>query len=114
MLPLNDTEPNRYSFFPIMTVLLIVINCFVFYLEIFFIGDDFWPFMMKYALTPTLILNAQGGGALSNLTAMFLHGGFLHLVGNMLAFWVLRRPVETLFPSSTLFRSRGSAASPSI
>ncbi len=93
MLPLNDTEPNRYSFFPIMTVLLIVVNCFIFYLEIFVVGD-FWPFLMKYAATPKLILSAQGAGALSNITAMFLHGGLSHLLGNMLALWVFGRRVE--------------------
>jgi membrane associated rhomboid family serine protease len=94
MIPLNDTEPNRYSFFPVMTVLLIVVNCFIFYLEIFIFSEDFWPFLMKYATTPRLILNAQGAGALSNVTAMFLHGGLSHLLGNMLALWVFGRRVE--------------------
>lgn len=93
MLPLNDTEPNRYSFFPIMTVLLIVVNCFIFYLEIFVV-NDFWTFLMKFATTPKLILNAEGAGALSNVTAMFLHGGLSHLLGNMLALWVFGRRVE--------------------
>jgi membrane associated rhomboid family serine protease len=94
MLPLNDTEPNRYSYFPIVTMLLIIVNCFVFSLELVFVGDNDWSFFIKYGLTPTLILGARGGGALSNLTAMFLHGGLLHLVGNMLALWVFGRRVE--------------------
>jgi membrane associated rhomboid family serine protease len=94
MIPLNDTEQNRYSFFPIMTVLLIIVNCLVFYIEIFVIGDNYWPFFMKYAVTPRVILNAQGAGALSNVTAMFLHGGLFHLLGNMLALWVFGRRVE--------------------
>src|SRR6266508_3895474 len=94
MLPLNDTEPNRYSFFPIMTVILIVVNCFIYYIEVFVVGDDYWPFFMKYAATPYLILTAQGGGALSNVTAMFLHGSLFHLLGNMLPLWVFGRRVE--------------------
>ena len=94
MLPLNDTEPNRYSYFPIMTVLLIIVNCFIFLLEIMLIQGDSWAFFMKYALTPTLVLSVQGAGALSNVTAMFLHGGLDHLLGNMLALWVFGRRVE--------------------
>ena len=94
MLPLNDTEPNRYSFFPIMTVTLIVINCAIFYVQIVVVGENYWPFFMKYAATPYLILNVRGGGALSNVTAMFLHGNLIHLLGNMLALWVFGRRVE--------------------
>ena len=94
MLPLNDTEQNRYSFFPIMTVILIVMNCFVFYIQWFVIREEYWPFFMKYAATPRLIMNAQGAGALSSITAMFLHGDPFHLIGNMLALWVFGRRVE--------------------
>ncbi|MGE5775888.1 MAG: rhomboid family intramembrane serine protease, partial [Chloroflexota bacterium] len=56
--------------------------------------NDYWPFLMKYATTPRLILSAQGGGVISNITAMFLHGGLLHLVGNMFPLWVFGRRVE--------------------
>lgn len=94
MIPLNDTEPNRYSFFPIITVILIMVNCLAYYLEVFVVGQEFWPFFMKYAATPRLIVNAQGAGALSNITALFLHGGLFHLLGNMLALWVFGRRVE--------------------
>jgi membrane associated rhomboid family serine protease len=59
-----------------------------------FLHGDYWPFFMKYATTPRLIMSAPGGGALSNVTAMFLHGGLIHLVGNMLPLWVFGRRVE--------------------
>jgi len=80
-----------------MTIILIVVNCLVFLFELFSMSQSisgFWAILMKYAVTPTLILSVQGGGAVSNVTAMFMHGGFLHLFGNMLALWVFGRRVE--------------------
>ncbi len=94
MLPLNDTEPNRYSFFPIMTVLLILVNIVMFGIEIFAAPGDGWDFFMKYALTPVLVMNVQGAGMLSDITAMFLHADPIHLLGNMLPLWVFGRRVE--------------------
>lgn len=93
MLPLNDTEKNRYSFFPIITVLLILVNCVVFYVEPYIV-DSYWNFYMKFGATPILIRDVVGGGTISNITAMFLHGDFFHLLGNMLPLWVFGRRVE--------------------
>jgi len=93
MLPLNDTEPNRYSFFPIVTVLLIVVNCFIYYVEPFIV-DNYWEFLMRFGTTPALILETRGGGAISNITTMFLHADLFHLLGNMLPLWVFGRRVE--------------------
>jgi membrane associated rhomboid family serine protease len=76
-----------------MTVLLIIINCFVFYIE-YFIVSDFWALLMKYGTTPRLVLSVQGGGALSNITTMFLHADLSHLIFNMLPLWVFGRRVE--------------------
>jgi membrane associated rhomboid family serine protease len=94
MFPLNDTEPNRYSRFPLVTILLIVINSFIFFGERFIVGDSYWVFLMKYATTPCLVLTAQDGGALSTITTMFLHIDLFHLVFNMLPLWVFGRRVE--------------------
>lgn len=94
MFPLNDTEPNRYSRFPVMTVTIIAVNCFIFFIERFIVGNSYWVFLMKYATTPCLVLSAEDGGVLSNVTSMFLHGSFFHLFGNMLALWVFGRRVE--------------------
>lgn len=94
MIPFNDTEPNRYSFFPFATVLLIVANCYIYFFEPLIVKDNYWTFYMKYGTTPLLILNTQGAGALSSITSLFLHGSLSHLLGNMLALWVFGRRVE--------------------
>jgi membrane associated rhomboid family serine protease len=94
MLPLKDPEPNHYSAFPFMTIVLILLNGLVFMVEI--ILEPVLPARLHYLLgsVPLLVLNQQGGGALASLTSMFLHGGILHLLGNMLFLWVFGRRVE--------------------
>jgi membrane associated rhomboid family serine protease len=95
MLPLNDTQPNRYIFFPFMTVLLIVINTIVLLAEPDFSSvNEYWGFISRYGFTPSLVWARQGGGMLSSLTGMFLHGGLYHLASNMLFLWVFGRRVE--------------------
>jgi membrane associated rhomboid family serine protease len=95
MFPLNDTEPNRYSLMPIMTILLIVVNTGVLLAEPWTVAhQDYWAYYMKYASTPRLILEMKGTGFLSSITSMFLHGSISHLFGNMLALWVFGRRVE--------------------
>jgi len=99
MIPLNDTEPNRYSWFPFMTVFLIAINTFIEMAKPLYMpaGTDFgshWQFMMRFYFTPQLILATEGPGILSSFSAMFMHGGFFHLLGNMGALWVFGRRVE--------------------
>ena len=99
MIPLNDTEPNRYSWFPFMTIFLITVNTFIEVAKPLYLTDDmgmmqYWDFMMHYYFTPQLILSAEGPGILSSFTAMFMHGNFIHLVGNMGALWVFGRRLE--------------------
>lgn len=94
MLPLNDTESNRYGSFPVMTVLLIAACIAVLLLQTTVEDVDFWGFLMRYGLTPALVLNLQGGGMISNITSLFMHGGLTHLLGNMLSLWVFGRRVE--------------------
>jgi len=94
MLPINDTEPNRYSFFPFMTFLLIAVNIGIHLIVTFTPQQNFWKFLMYYGFTPTLIAGAVGPGVISNFTSIFLHSGWTHLLGNMLPLWVFGRRVE--------------------
>jgi membrane associated rhomboid family serine protease len=99
MLPLNDTEPNRYSWFPFMTICLIAINSFIEIAKPLYFSEkmtdwQFWQFMMHFYFTPKLILAAEGPGIVSSLTSMFMHGNIIHLLGNMGALWVFGRRLE--------------------
>jgi membrane associated rhomboid family serine protease len=99
MIPLNDTEPNRYSWFPFMTIFLIAINTFIEIAKPLYLPANMslwqsWEFMMHFYFTPKLILAAEGPGIISSITSMFMHGGLIHLLGNMAALWVFGRRVE--------------------
>ena len=99
MFPLNDTEPNRYSWFPFMTISLIAVNTFIEIAKPLYLPENiglwqYWEFMMRFYFTPKLILAAEGPGILSGFTSMFMHANFGHLLGNMWALWVFGRRVE--------------------
>ena len=97
MIPLNDTEPNRYTSFPFMTAVIICLNILILGVEDILVETDMARFMeviQLYGTVPSLTLSRQGGGALSAVTHMFLHGGIFHLFGNMLGLWVFGRRVE--------------------
>jgi len=99
MFPINDTEPNRYSWFPFMTITLIAVNTFIEVAKPLYLPADitlwqYWEFMMRFYFTPKLILAAEGPGIVSGITSMFMHGNFFHLLSNMGALWVFGRRVE--------------------
>lgn len=98
MLPLNDTEPSRYTSLPFMVLSIIAINILVMAYEfgIAYDGGEqaYLAHLYSFATIPTLILHREGGGALTAITHMFMHGGLLHLGGNMLFLWVYGRRVE--------------------
>ena len=98
MIPLNDTEPNRYIRLPFMLLSLIGLNVLVMGWEIWTAatGDAnaLLRLFYRFGNIPHLLLTRQGGGALTLITSLFLHGGMFHLGGNMLALWVFGRRIE--------------------
>lgn len=94
MLPINDTEPNRYSQFPYMTLTLILVNTLILLWELTLPRDVLRSVFVVFGLTPSLIWAREGAGVISAITCMFLHGGISHLLGNMLFLWVFGRRVE--------------------
>ena len=94
MLPINDTEPNRYGSFPVMTLTLIAINTLVLILEYSLPVPLLRGVIYVFGSTPSLLWAREGAGMISTITSMFLHGGLFHLLGNMLFLWVFGRRVE--------------------
>src|SRR5713101_5296956 len=87
MIPLGDAS-RRPVRFPIATVTLIVINAIAFFLEL--AGGD--AFINRWALVPADIV--AGHNLLTIFTAMFMHAGWEHILGNMLFFWVFAPEIE--------------------
>jgi membrane associated rhomboid family serine protease len=92
MIPLRDTVPSRS--FPFVNWLLIVLNVVVF-LVILSLRSDAEGFVAALGLVPKrLLTDPQPWELVTPFTAMFLHGGWAHLLGNMLALYVFGDNVE--------------------
>jgi len=98
MIPLRDE--NRSASPPVVTMVLIALNCAGFLYELL-LGPDLRRFMFQWGMVPLrLTLALQEGGeplvqaAQPLATSMFLHGSWLHLIGNMWYLWIFGDNVE--------------------
>jgi membrane associated rhomboid family serine protease len=92
MFPLGDDNSMRRTT-PYVTFTLIAINFVVFLLELQN-GDEF---IRQWAFIPARFSTDPIGTIPTVLTAMFMHGGWLHLGGNMLYLWIFGDNVEDRF-----------------
>jgi len=92
LLPIRDIHANARRIRPVVNILLIAVNVLVFFFELS-LGPRLEGFLMSAAYIP-----ARGGGVAigvtSALVSMFLHGGWGHLLGNMLFLWIFGDNVE--------------------
>lgn len=94
MIPINDTEPNRYSAVPFVTIALIALNTLILIWELTLSDFEFYALVRVFGATSSLIWAQKGAGMISVITSIFLHGGIFHLVSNMAFLWVFGRRVE--------------------
>ncbi len=94
MIPLRDINPTRR--FPLMTVLLIAANVLVFIYELILPSEEaLRGFLYTMGAIPYEVLHNFGLRAIVTLlTSIFLHGGFVHIIGNMLFLWIFGNNVE--------------------
>ena len=86
-IPLSDASrrPTRVA---IVTILIIVVNCFVFVREL--IGGE--AFVTAWSLIPAEIIS--GHRWITILTAMFMHASWSHIIGNMIFLWAFAPEIE--------------------
>jgi membrane associated rhomboid family serine protease len=105
VIPLRDDIPSRTL--PVVNVGLIALNVFCFVMELG-LGSGLERFLYRSAVVPALYAGRDGvlgpgeavlstfdpdlGGRV--LVSMFLHGGWLHIIGNMLYLWIFGDNVE--------------------
>ena len=89
MFPLGDDNSQRRSV-PVVTFVLIALNVLVFLVEL----NGGQAFIQQWAFVPRKFSADPGGQAHTIFTAMFMHGGWLHLFGNMLYLWIFGDNVE--------------------
>ncbi|MHB0938826.1 MAG: rhomboid family intramembrane serine protease [Armatimonadota bacterium] len=104
MLPFRDVNPTRN--FPLVTISLIVINTLVFLYMIVLQWEGgpraLAQFVNQAAILPSRFDNESfdvilaSGSWLTIFTSMFLHGGPVHLLGNMLYLWIFGNNVEDI------------------
>ena len=89
MFPVGDDNSQRRSF-PYVTTTLIALNVLVFLLEL----SQGEQFIVDWAFIPARFSQEPGADAVTLFSAMFMHGGWMHLIGNMLFLWVFGDNVE--------------------
>jgi membrane associated rhomboid family serine protease len=88
MIPLRSSEPHYTR--ATVTLTIIALNVLVFLYELSMSRYALNGFIMRNGIVPDHFTYT------SILTSMFIHGGFLHIAGNMWFLWVFGRGVEDL------------------
>lgn len=100
-IPLKDLNPRRT--YPVVNTLLILTNVIVFLYQSTLTQHQSDAFVMANATIPSHIRGALNGHGsfeaafLPIFTSMFLHGGLMHIAGNMLFLWIFGDNVEDYF-----------------
>ncbi len=98
MIPYKDDLVTSTP--PYVTAAIIALNCLVFIYELFFTGGPggLDKFALRYGAIPASLLSMQSiqpvNPIVTVFTSMFIHGGFLHIAGNMLYLWIFGNNIE--------------------
>ena len=98
MIPLRDTIPSLR--FPIITIFLIIINSLIFLFEVS-LGPNLNQFIINFGMIPKRYFYLTQHNWFNFIdrfypffTSIFLHGGWMHVIGNMWFLWIFGDNVE--------------------
>ncbi|MEO8036351.1 MAG: rhomboid family intramembrane serine protease [Acidobacteriota bacterium] len=100
MIPLRHTSPRQTT--PFANRGLVALNVAVFVVQ-YLLGNDAESLIRTFGFVPVRLLHPAGFGyapwevAITLFSSLFLHGGFVHLFGNMIYLWVFGDAVEDAF-----------------
>jgi membrane associated rhomboid family serine protease len=105
MLPLNDDNPIHST--PVATVTFIIACCMVFLYQGSLLSSRGEIFIYQYGAIPAVLFGQAAlppevmaiPAAATVLTSMFLHGSWMHLIGNMLYLWIFGNNIEDVMGS---------------
>jgi len=86
MIPLRDVIPSRTT--PVVTVAIIAVNALAFWFELALPGVERQAFLRAWGIVPADLQ------VTTVVSSMFLHGGWLHFLGNMWYLWIFGDNVE--------------------
>ncbi len=92
IIPIRDDNPTQTISWVTMGLIIANILAFVYELSL---GAGLDTFIREYAMTPYLVVQFSSiSTCLTLLTSMFLHGGWIHIIGNMLYLWIFGNNIE--------------------
>jgi len=100
VIPIRDTIPSRTA--PVVTWALIAVNTAVFLFELTLSPEELKGLFYLFGIVPARYSHPEWAAAVGLplddgwpfLTSMFLHGGWMHLIGNMWTLWIFGDNVE--------------------
>ena len=91
IFPIGDDQVKG-GYFPLFSYAFIVLNVVIFLFQISLPEVKQEAFILEFGSIPNEITNGEDLFTLG--TSMFLHGGWMHLIGNMLFLWVFADNIE--------------------
>ena len=101
LFPIRDNQPTIRK--PHFTIGLIVVNTIVFLFSQTLSANAYFAFLGSFGYIPVLFLDggvtyqAPAWLYATPITSMFMHGGWMHLIGNMVFLWIYGNNIEDYF-----------------